>query len=217
MTSAPSRNPLRRVLDAPPPAPAEERCELCAVPIGPDHGHVVDLHNRQLMCGCRPCTLLFTRTGAGGGRYRAVPERVLRDPGLALTDADWEALQIPVGMAFFFRNSSMDKVVAFYPSPAGATESELSLSTWEDGLGRSRLAAALEDDVEALLVRRSRTASAEDRYDVFLAPIDACYELVGRVRAHWRGFDGGSEAWAAIDDVFDRLRAAARDVEGGTR
>lgn len=210
MTTAASRNPLRRVL-ASPPAPAEERCELCAEPLGPEHGHLVDLHTRRLLCGCRPCTLLFTRPGAGGGRYRAVPDRVLRDPSLVVTDAEWDALQVPVGMAFFFRNSALGRVVALYPSPAGATESELSLATWDEGLGRSRLAGLMADDVEALLVRRSRR-SAEDRYDAFLAPIDTCYELVGRVRATWRGFDGGTQAWAAIDEVFARLVATAREV-----
>jgi hypothetical protein len=213
VTTAASRNPLRRVLAAPPaqPAPAEERCDLCATALGPDHGHLVDLHTRRLLCGCRPCTLLFTREGAGGGRYRAVPERVLRDPALAVTEAEWDALQVPVGMAFFFRNSALGRVVAMYPSPAGATESELGLAAWDEGLGRSRLAGLLEDDVEALLVRRSR-GPAEDRYDAFLAPIDTCYELVGRVRATWRGFDGGAEARAAIDEVFARLAAAAREA-----
>jgi hypothetical protein len=210
VTAAASRNPLRRVLTAP-PRPVEERCELCTSPIAAEHGHLVDLHSRRLLCGCRPCTLLFTRPGAGGGRYRAVPDRVLRDPDLVVADAEWDALQIPVGMAFFFRNSAMGRVVALYPGPAGATESELSLSTWDTGLGRSRLAALMEDDVEALLVRRPRR-SAEDRYDAYLAPIDTCYELVGRVRLTWRGFDGGAEAWAAIDEVFARLAATAREA-----
>jgi hypothetical protein len=32
------------------------------------------------------------------------------------------------------------------------------------------------------------------------------------VRVHWRGFDGGSEAWTAIDAFFADLDAAARDL-----
>ena len=35
-------------------------------------------------------------------------------------------------MAFFFFNSSLGRMAAFYPSPAGATESLLPLATWEE-------------------------------------------------------------------------------------
>jgi len=58
-----------------------------------------------------------------------------------------------------------------------------------------------------LLVYRRDTA-----YECFLAPIDACYELVGHVRINWKGFDGGQEAWEAIDAFFDRLRRRSRSA-----
>jgi len=45
-----------------------------------------------------------------------------------------------------------------------------------------------------------------------LVPIDACYRLVGLVKLHWRGFDGGSEAWTAIDAYFAELQALAREL-----
>ena len=125
-----------------------------------------------------------------------------------LDDAQWDALQVPVGMAFFLRNSVQDRVIACYPSPAGATESELSLQAWTSGVGGGRLATELAPDVEALLVRRGKDA----RTDCLLVPIDACYRLVGLVRLHWRGFDGGADAWREIDRFFDDLRAAARPV-----
>ncbi|HEY3594055.1 MAG TPA: DUF5947 family protein, partial [Polyangiaceae bacterium] len=66
----------------------------------------------------------------------------------------------------------------------------------------------LEPDVESLLVR----GRAEGGFDCFLAPIDACYELVGRVRQTWRGFDGGEEARRAIDDFFGALRAKSEEI-----
>ena len=44
---------------------AEETCELCAAPIGPDHGHLADLEHSTLNCACRACYLLFTEPGAG--------------------------------------------------------------------------------------------------------------------------------------------------------
>jgi len=118
------------------------------------HGHLVDTEKRSLTCACRACYLLFTHEGAAGGRYRAVPERVYHDPGRPLTDADWNELQIPVAMAFFFYNSALDRVVAGYPSPGGATECELDLAAWDRLAAAYPLLAALAPDVEAIFVHR---------------------------------------------------------------
>ena len=82
-----------------------------------------------------------------------MPERYLYAPGLILTDAQWNSLQIPVGIAFFFFNTSLGRMVVFYPSPAGATESLLSLETWDELARTNPLLATLAADVEALLVR----------------------------------------------------------------
>ncbi|MDX3850112.1 DUF5947 family protein [Streptomyces sp. AK02-01A] len=191
------------------PPPARERCELCTEPLTGEHRHLVDTGKRSLMCACTGCYLLFTRPGAGSGRFRAVPDRYLADPGFTLDEESWNRLQIPVGLAFFFRNSELDRLAAFYPSPAGATESELDPETWRDVLGHSRLAGLLRPDTEALLIRRERdggTGSGE----CCLVPVDACYELVGRMRLHWQGFDGGAEARADLTEFFARVRAAAR-------
>ena len=121
---------LARIRTARPPSPtAAEQCEMCADPIADDHQHVVNVEARQLMCVCRACFLLFTDSNAAL-RYRAVPDRYLSFPGFALGRREWEALQIPVGFAFFFHNSALDRTVAFYPGPAGATESELDMAAW---------------------------------------------------------------------------------------
>ncbi len=109
-----------------------ERCEMCATPIPDDHDHVVDLEQRSLQCTCRGCYLLFAPEGAGGSRYRAVPDRFLSFPDFALSPGQWDGLQIPVSVAFFFLNSTLERVAAFYPGPAGATESLLSLDTWDE-------------------------------------------------------------------------------------
>ena len=60
--------------------------------------------------------------------------------------------------------------------------------------------------------RRSSCALDErrPRASAILVPIDACYELVGRLRTLWRGFDGGQEAHDALDAFFDDVRARAR-------
>jgi hypothetical protein len=187
-------------------AQAGARCDLCSEPISPDHSHLVDLRARTLLCACRGCYLLMCSDGAGGEHYRAVPDRYLAFPGLQLTPAQWESLQIPVGVAFFFRNSVLGRVAAFYPGPAGATESELPFESWEEVAAAHPALARLEPDVEAFLVRCHRTGGAE----CFVVPIDACYELVGLMRQLWRGFDGGGDAHQAIDSFFDRVRSRAR-------
>ncbi|CBG75633.1 MULTISPECIES: DUF5947 family protein [Streptomyces] len=197
---------LRRFLTARPPRP--ERCELCAAAVPGDHRHLVDTDKRALVCACAPCALLMEQPGAAAGRFRTVPDRYLTDPGHRLDDTAWEALQIPVGVAFLFRNAALDRLVALYPSPAGATESELDPDTWAAVLGDSRLAALLEPDVEALLLHRT-----DGRCETHLVPIDICYELVGRMRLSWQGFDGGAEARTALDAFFADVTRRARPVD----
>ncbi len=191
------------------PLPAGERCEMCSEQIADEHQHVVNTAARQLMCVCRGCYLLFTDDHAEL-RYRAVPDRYLAFPDFALDRRTWEALQIPVGVAFFFRNSTQDRIVAFYPGPAGATESELDLEAWAAISAAEPRVRLIADDVEALLVRISSDTEPEQPI-CYLVPIDACYEFVGRLRMLWRGFDGGQEARAFIDDFFAAL--AARSIE----
>ncbi|QXE33096.1 hypothetical protein KQY30_01070 [Streptomyces sp. GMY02] len=213
MTTRPAPGPdgLRGFTRRPPPA--EKRCELCAEPLPGEHRHLVDTRKRSLLCACAGCHLLFTRPGAGAGRFRAVPDRYLSDPDFVLDEESWSRLQIPVGLAFFFRNSELDRTAAFYPSPAGATESELDPATWQEVLGSGRLAALLQPDTEALLIRRERgtgAASTGGAGGCWLVPVDVCYELVGRMRLRWQGFDGGAEARAELADFFARVAARAR-------
>jgi Family of unknown function (DUF5947) len=190
-----------------PPTRVGERCELCSEPIADGHGHLVDLHARNLLCACRGCYLLFTSEGAGGARYRAVPDRYLAFADFALSPAQWDGLQIPVGVAFFFVNSALARVAAFYPGPAGATESELALDKWEEVVEANPVLGTLQPDVEAVLVKADARGSGAE---CFIVPIDACYELVGHLRRLWRGFDGGREAHDAMDAFFERVRARAR-------
>ena len=204
----------------PAPEQAGERCEMCSEPIRDEHQHVVNVDGRQLMCVCRACYLLFTDNHADL-RYRAVPDRYLAFDGFALDRRAWEALQIPVGVAFFFTNSALERTVAFYPGPAGATESQLDMDAWNAIRGADSRVGLLVDDVEALLVRvpEARTGSADAEScepQTYLVPIDACYEFVGRLRMLWRGFDGGQEARAFIDSFFSDIQARAKNVPPGT-
>lgn len=206
--SLPSSLPgdLSRFLRPQAAAPPGSVCEMCAEPVTEGaHSHVVNLDTRALMCTCRACYLLFTAEGAGGGRFKVVPDRYLHDPDFTLSMETWTALQIPVDVAFFFRNSVMGEVVGFYPSPGGATESTLPLEEWEAIEAENRRLADMEDDVEALLVRL-----VDGSFQCFIVPIDRCYELVGRVRKEWRGFDGGPELWSDLEEFFGDLIETSR-------
>ncbi len=196
---------------APAGGPALEKCEMCATPVPAAHGHVADLEQATLLCACRACYLLFTQEQAGRGRYRAVPDRYLADPASPVSVAEWDELEIPVGLAFFLHSSLRGEVAGFYPSPAGATECRLDLQAWQRLAAAHPLLGAAAGDVEAILI--SRTDSGVES---FLVPIDACYELAGRMRLHWRGFDGGSEARASIADFLDTVRSRARGLRRGT-
>jgi Family of unknown function (DUF5947) len=192
-----------------PADPAGERCEMCSEPIAAEHQHVVNVEGRQLMCVCRGCYLLFTDTHAEL-RYRAIPDRYLVFPEFALDRRRWEALQIPVGLAFFFHNSALGRTVAFYPGPAGATESELNLQAWNDIRAADPRVRTLAEDTEALLVRVPDDVRLPP--ECHLVPIDACYEFVGRLRMLWRGFDGGEDVRKYIAGFFELLAARSKVV-----
>ena len=107
-----------------------ERCELCGKGLGAEHSHLVRTERRQLVCACEPCALLFV--GAGASAYKRVPRRITALNDFELSDEQWDALAIPIDLAFFLRSSTAGQVVAVYPSPAGPTESLLHLEAWDD-------------------------------------------------------------------------------------
>ena len=186
----------------------EEVCDLCGVRVGGEHQHLVDPVKRRLMCACDACAILFDNAN---GTFTRVPRTIRRLPGAAFGPRQWDALSIPIGVAFFFVSSPQERVVAMYPSPAGATESLLPLTTWDELVPQGSPVRALKPDVEALLVNRLRELPSAECRD-YLVPIDLCYRLVGIIRAEWRGFSGGAEAWDAIDRFYAYLDAHAEDA-----
>ena len=159
------------------------------------------------MCACQACKILFDRREAGAGHYRLVPDRRLRIDDFRLEDAGWDDLRIPVEMAFFFYSTRDERVSAFYPSPAGPTESLLRLDAWEDLERANPVLQSLEPDVEALLVNRARGAR-----EYYIVPIEDPYRLVALIRSRWRGLTGGQEVWEEIESFFARLSEQAKAV-----
>ena len=177
-----------------------ERCELCSAELPPEHEHLVEAGARQMVCACQACAILFS--GKANAKYRRVPRRIVSLTGFELTDSQWESLLIPINMAFFFHSSAAGKVIALYPSPAGATESLLDLESWNEIVESNPILREMEPDTEALLVNRIQ---GESQY--YLLPIDECYKLVGLIRTHWHGLSGGTQMWEAVAKFFDELKA----------
>jgi hypothetical protein len=182
-----------------------ERCELCSAPIPAEHRHLLELSSRELLCACRPCSILFDRREASEGRYRLVGDRRLALADVDLDDVMWAELRLPVDMAFFFHSSAAGRVMAYYPSPLGPTESLLGLEAWQALAAANPVLRTLESDVEALLVNRARGARQH-----WIVPIDECYALVGLIRTRWHGLTGGADVWLELGRFFERLDRRSR-------
>jgi hypothetical protein len=197
---------LRRLARPPadgaaPARTAEELCDLCGKPIGPDHRHLLHLTERRILCTCESCLALR----GGDAELRPTGTRTLWLEDFDLSDEDWAAFAIPIGLAFFIDSSATGRVVALYPSPAGATESELETDAWRDLRARNPVLMGLEPDAEALLVNRMG-----QRPQHAIAPIDECYRLVGLIKLNWEGISGGPGVERAIEEFFAELLERSR-------
>jgi hypothetical protein len=184
-------------------AAVKERCELCSVELAPEHRHLFETDTRKIICSCDACAFRFENVLEG--RFKLIPRDVYALTDFRLDDMAWESLSLPINLAFFFNDSRSGRVMAQYPSPAGATESLLPLPAWESVVADNPVLANMAADTEALLVNRVKEARL-----YYIVPIDVCFELVGLIRIHWRGFTGGEEVWREVDDYFERLAARAR-------
>jgi hypothetical protein len=183
---------------------AVERCELCGAELGPEHQHLLDRNSRQVACSCDGCAILFC--GQQGAKFLRIPRRIVQLEGFSFSDLQWEAMMLPINLAFFVRQPD-GTATAMYPSPAGAMESLIGLPPWEELRGENAPLAAVEPEVEALIVNR---IGGEAAY--FITPIDACYRLIGLIRTKWRGLSGGGEVWQAIGDFFSELERRATKI-----
>jgi Family of unknown function (DUF5947) len=181
---------------------ADERCDLCGVEIPSEHEHLLHLGDRRILCACATCWA----QRSGDPELRPTGNRVVWLEEFELPDELWARLEVPIGLAFFMRSSSIGGMVAMYPSPAGATESELTLDAWEDLRALNPELDSLESDAEALVVNRISEPAA-----YVIAPIDECYGLVGAIKVSWEGISGGDAIERAVPTFFERLRQRSRE------
>lgn len=187
-----------------------EFCEFCGARLGEAHAHLVEPAAHRLHCACDACAA--ARTAEAAARYRLVPRTARRLAGFVVDEAAWTALRLPIDLAFFYYSSPERRIVAFYPSPAGATQSTLSLAAWSELTGREPALARLQPDVEALLVNRLGTAR-----DAYLLPIDTCYALTGEIRRRWKGLSAGYDANDFVAAYLHQLIAAPAEAGDGAR
>ena len=188
-----------------------ERCEMCSRELTAEHEHLVEPASRRLICACSACAILFE--GQSATKYKRVPREVIFLRDFQLTDGQWDGLAVPIDMAFFFHSTPHGKVIALYPSPAGPTESLLTLDAWSEIAQTNPALSKMQPDVTALLVNRvghARGVSAE----YYLVPIDECYKLVGLIRTYWHGFSGGTGVWREIGAFFTALKKRAGVGQG---
>jgi hypothetical protein len=183
-----------------------EHCELCSLELGAEHPHLIEVAQRRLICTCEACAILFSGRGV---KFKRVPRRVVALSDFTLTDAEWDGLMVPINMAFFFKSSLEHRMIAMYPSPAGAMESLLALESWNAIAARNPALQGMESDVEGLLVNRLGYARGQSPSEYYLLPIDECYKLVGLIRMHWKGLSGGTEVWEKLGQFFSSLKERA--------
>lgn len=187
------------------PPSAPERCDLCHSTIPADHRHLLHLVERRILCSCEACWALRS----GDPEYRPTGMRTLWLEPFQCDGEIWGGFEIPIGLAFLMRSTVTGGVVAFYPSPAGATESELDTGPWDALVQRNPILKGLEPDAEALVVNRL----AEPPQYV-IAPIDDCYALVGLIKSRWEGISGGAALNSAVPEFFEAMHTRAALASG---
>jgi Family of unknown function (DUF5947) len=171
-----------------------ERCELCGSELDQNHPHLLDRSSKQVACSCGACAILFC--GQEGAKFLRIPQRILKLESFQFTAMEWDAMMLPINLAFFLRQPD-EKVTILYPSPAGVMESLIELPSWNDLFTGHPSLSDVQPEVEAVLVNR-----IGDQNAYFIIPIDAAYRLVGLIRTKWRGLSGGPDVWKTIADFF---------------
>ena len=185
-----------------------ERCDICRTTLPDDHRHLLHLVERRIICSCEACWALYS----GNAEYRPTGMRTVWLDDFQCDAETWASFQIPIGLAFLMRSTVTGTVVAFYPSPAGATESELNLESWAALVAANPVLEELDADAEALVVNR-----LSDPPQYAILPIDQCYGLVGLIKSRWEGISGGGAIEIGGARVLRRRAGARGRHAGGVR
>jgi len=167
------------------------------------HLHLISPTTRRLVCVCASCSSWY---GQQNDRSLVPVPRVARELlSFRLTNAQWQGLCLPADLAFCYWSSLDAGAVAVSPTRDGVIETRLPEGPWGDIVAGNRPLQEMAADVEGLLVHRVPTSACRLPLYVIM-PIDVCYQLVGILRAYWRGDGGGDEVWTEVDGFLSRLR-----------
>ena len=192
------------------PQPRRERCELCGEQIADAHGHVVDLEHRSLCAPAAAATSCSPPTAPVGRSSAPCPTATVAFPDVRLTPAQWDALQIPVSVAFFFVNSVARPGRRLLPEPGGrhrVAAAARRVGRRRRGQPGARRRWPRRRGVPRARRRRERRGRVLPRADrrLLRAGRPAAPAVAG-LRRRRRG------ATRALDAFFDRVRARARSV-----
>ena len=200
-----SRRPRDRAAAAAAAAPARRTptstATSAASRIPADHRHLLHLVERRILCACE--TLLALR--GGDPDLRPTGTRTLWLDGLRAPRRGLGVVRDPDRARVLLRTRAPPaRVVALYPSPAGATESELDLDAWARAAQRrTRCSGARARRRGADRQPHGRAAPARDRADRRVLPAGRPDQ--GRTG---RGSPAAPGRERAIAAFFAELRAA---------
>ena len=186
---------------------AVERCELCGLELAPEHRHLLEMAKRKITCACDPCALRFT--DVVDGRFKLIPRdaRVLPDFRIdrRAMGGSRAADQSRLSLSRFGRGKNHGAL-----SGAGGSDGIAPAARGLANAGASRIRRwrGWQPDVEALLVNRVGEAR-----EYFIAPIDACFELVGTDPDALARAVGRERSVARDRRVFRAAQGAVRKCE----
>ena len=198
-----------RALRAPSrPARRWARAASCAAaPSAAEHRHLVDIAERSLRCSC--VAVRAPVPAAGAALSRGARSLAARPGASRSTSAPGRRCRSRCG----WRSSSVSRAAPAEPALGGVlsrARRRHRVDARRSTPGRSWPPRCRSRPPSSPTSRRcSSPATATAASTAMLVPVAACYELVGRVKRCWRGFDGG-DGGVGRDRRLLRPRARAQ-------